>query len=238
VGESTENRSWDEVLAESLKNKLRSEGMRTDFVGRTAAAPIPESAPSPTPAPAPQTAPAHPPTAPPRVLEAPPPGPTGPQQGWPMSAPAGGATSAEMVVDQLRRSLGPSDEKRAMDILRGRGGSRGTGALVAAGVLAVLLSATTAFVLGRRPDGGGLRLDPALEPPKEAPLPGPVRIASDTGDIGKAGLHARPPARPEAGGDAIPAFRLGRAATETEWVDLGGPLVDLDRSPPRTNAGP
>jgi len=230
VGESVDNRSWDEVLAESLRNKLRSEGMRTDFVGRSATAPVPKSAP--------QTAPVSPPAAPPAVPKAPPPKQASPPGAFAMSPPAGGATSAEMVVDQLRRSLGPRDEKRAMDILRGRGGSRGTGALVAAGVLAVLLSATTAFVLGRRPGGGGLRLDPALEPPREAPLPGAARVASDTGGTGKVDVHARPPACPETGGDAIPAFRLGRAATETEWVDLGGPLVDLDRSPPRMKAGP
>ena len=244
MGESAENRSWDEVLAESLRNKLRSEGMRTDFMKLSASAPIPQSAPPratterSAPAPAQLSAPSPPPGPFASVPEPTPPGPAGPERAAPLSAPAGGATSAEMVVDQLRRSLGPSDEKRALDILRGRGGARGAGALIAAGALAVLVSATTAFVLGRRPDGGGLRLAPALEPPREAPLPGPPRAVGDQSGIAARDLQARTPARHEPGGDTVPVFRLGRAAPETEWVDLGGPLVDLDRSPPRTNAGP
>jgi hypothetical protein len=143
-----------------------------------------------------------------------------------------------MVVEQLRRSLGPRDEKRALDILRGRGGSRGGGVLVAVGALVVLASAATAFVLGRRPGGGGeLRLASVMEPPGEAPFPGAGRPVA-AGDYVEAPAPAHVGPGGEAGSETGPVFRVGRAAPEAEWVDLGGPLVDLDRFPPRTSAGP
>jgi hypothetical protein len=45
-------------------------------------------------------------------------------------------------------------------------------------------------------------------------------------------------ANPEVASAAGPVFDVGEPATETEWVDLGGPLVDLHHFPPRMSAGP
>ncbi|MHC5053549.1 MAG: hypothetical protein ACYTKD_02395, partial [Planctomycetota bacterium] len=104
--------------------------------------------------------------------------------------------------------------------------------------LVVLASAGTAFVLGRRPGGGGgLRLASVMEPPGEAPFPGAGRRVAARGRV-EAPAPAHVERGGEAGRDAGPVFRVGRAAPEAEWVDLGGPLVDLDRFPPRTSAGP
>lgn len=234
MGESTENSDWDSVLAGSLRKKLRSEGMRTDFMSPSAREAARPSALEPA---APEPA-------------APVPGPVAPAFDRRPSAPAGasdisgarrGVSSAQMVVEQLRRSLGPRDEKRALDVLGGRGGPRGGAGLVAAGALVVLVSAGTAFVLGQRPGGGGeLRLASAIVPPREAPFPGAGPVGPALATTGERG--AMPPAHVEPGGKAVgeagPVFRVGKAATETEWVDLGGRIVDLDRFPPRTSAGP
>ncbi len=236
-----ENRDWDNVLAGSLREKLRSEGMRTDFIGRRAAAATPSPAPEPV-------------SEGPSVTS-PPPG-FDPARGAfikpPMSAPAGGGgtgfasghgmTSAAMVVARLRRSLGPRDEQRALDILAGRAGRGGWGATVAVGLVAVLLSGGTAFVLGSRPgDEGALKLGSAIQPPREAPFPGAgPKVAARTDPAPGVPATATPdrPAAVATVDEAGPVFRVGRASAETEWVDLGGKLVDLDRFPPRTSAGP
>jgi hypothetical protein len=254
VGESSENRDWDMILAGSLRRKLRSEGMRTDFIGRRVAGDAPQPAPEAAPGPMGGALSATPPPGldPARVEFIQP----------PMSAPAGGGgtaiasghgvTSAAMVVARLRRSLGPRDEQRALDILAGRagrGGRGGWGATVAVGLVAVLLSGGTAFVLGRRPgDGGALKLASAIEPPREAPFPGagpnvatrvaPAAAGPDTPTVAAAPAMPDRAAVVTTADEAGPVFRVGRASAETEWVDLGGKLVDLDRFPPRTSAGP
>lgn len=246
-----ENTDWGRALEGSLRKKLRSQGMRTDFMPGHAPeverpggpeAVAPRSAP---PSPAERAVP-PPPAAPGLLTSAPAaaPGEVAPAPalrlaGAPDAGSPRGTTSAEMVVDQLRRSLSRADEERALAVLRGGGGSGGGAALPALAVVVVLASAAVSFALARRagPDAG-LALAPGFGPPEEALT---TAVASPRAMPGDRSAPAPGDGPAPAGGEAGPVFHAGAArarAKRTEWTDLGGPLVDLDRCPPPTGAGP
>lgn len=242
---NAENTDWGRALEGSLRKKLRSQGMRTDFMpghapeverpgGPEAVAPRPAP---PSPA---ESGVSPPPAAPGLLISAPAAsGEVAPVSalqlaGAPDAGSPRGTTSAEMVVDQLRRSLSRADEERALAVLRGGGGSGGGAALPALAVVVVLVSAAVSFALaGRTGPDARLALAPGFGPPEETST---TAVASPRATPDDRSTPA--PGDGPVGGEAGPVFHAGAARAKTEWTDLGGPLVDLDRCPPRTGAGP
>jgi hypothetical protein len=205
MAEDANNGEWDRVLAKRLQKKRRTEVHRSGH-----ARSLPEQSDEPV-------------------------DPAG-GEGRPMKetllwSSSGGSpdgASAGTSGRESARMLDPRDEKKAIDILLRRRGPGGGGKVLALGAVAALAAAAGVFIgtggprVARRPE-----LVADLSPPEEEGLSagGAAGVARAGGsEKPKEGLptfHARPP-RP---GETRPSRR-------TEWKELGGPLVDLDASPP------
>ena len=227
MAENAQNSEWDRILAERLAKK-RGEDERA-----------PRSAPLFTERAGEPGGPAGGgEAAEGTLLWAASPGSPDPSAWTPAGESASGAARAETVAADMRRKLAPCDEKKALDILLRRGGPGSGRILLAFGALAAF-AAAGAVLLGVGGSSGEGTLHPAgdVAPPPEEPGSLARGIARVPGAAGE----ARAPEGPE----KLPTFHARapgpgrtRLRRRREWMELGGPLVNLDASPPATCSGP
>ena len=206
MAENAQNGDWDSVLAKRLQKKRRTEVHRSGYAGA-----LSERSDEPA-----DPAGGEGETFKETLL-------------WSSSgASPEGATAGSSGGEPIR-ALDARDEKKAIDILLRRGGSGAGGKVLAVGAVAALAAAVGLFVgTGGPRVRRRLQVVGALAPPQEEEGPGDGG-GSGTGRAGGPRqplerlrtFHARP-LRP---GERPPS-------RETVWKELGGPLVDLDASPP------
>ncbi len=148
---------------------------------------------------------------------------------WSSSGAAPEDATAGTSGGEPVRALDSRDEKKAIDILLRRRGAGAGGKVLAVGAVAVLVAAVGVLVGGRGPRvTRTLQVAADLAPPQEEEGlgagggPGTERAGGARKPLERLRtFHARP-------------FRPGErpSSRRTEWKQLGGPLVDLDASPP------
>ena len=205
MAENAENGEWDRILAKRLQKKRRTEVHASGYAGsRTQQSGEPADPAGGEGRPLKET-----------LL-------------WSSSGGSPDGASAGTSGGESARMLGPRDEKKALDILLRRRGPGAGGKVLAVGAVAALVAAVGLLVGARGPRvARRLQVVGDLAPPEEEDL---------SAGGGSGAERAGGPQKPR---EMLPTFharpfRPGtvRPSRRTEWQELGGPLVDLDASPP------
>ncbi|MHC4200099.1 MAG: hypothetical protein ACYSU0_08920 [Planctomycetota bacterium] len=202
MAENDQNGEWDRVLAKRLQKKRRTE------VHRSGSAP---------PRPQPSGEPVDPADGEGETFKE--------TLLWSSSgASPEGATAGRSAGGPVR-ALDARDEKKAIDILLRRRGAGAGGKVLAVGAVAAVAAAAGVLVGTKGPRvRRKLQVAADLAPPQEQEGP----AARGGPGTERTGGPRQPPERLRTF-HARP-FRPGERPTE--WKQLGGPLVDLDASPP------